>query len=411
MQYIWIIWTWIRSHPKKSAAIVLLLLVGAGITKYWLHSVSVAHSEERIIFLGGTRGDDRYANIVLVHGLDGHARETWTADNGFFWPDALAKRFPRFGVWSVAYDAQASQWLGASMPIADRSVNLLTQLRLNKLGNQPIIFVGHSLGGIVIKQMMSDAFTMNDEDWKEIGDQTRGIVFLATPHAGSDIASVLTRLGAAIAPNVTLRELNRNEAALRHLNMWYRDNLTGRGIATGVLYESLPVPPLVVDATSADPGITGVKPIPVQANHKTICKPASEEELTYRYVVDFIERTLPTGPPKWDISFAEFLNSFEKLRNDDLKLQAFMKEHVGQKVAWSATVVKVYRNGNSPSLAIGERVDGRFQDQVLANFSPGAFPESAMTGDKIEIEGIIDVRSSQAGVIISRCKRILSKSR
>jgi hypothetical protein len=41
---------------------------------------------------------------------------------------------------------------------------------------------------------------------------------------------------------------------------------------------------LVVNESSADPGLPGVIPIPVDANHISICKPESRDKLVYSRV-------------------------------------------------------------------------------------------------------------------------------
>jgi hypothetical protein len=46
---------------------------------------------------------------------------------------------------------------------------------------------------------------------------------------------------------------------------------------------------MVVDPTSADPGITGVVPRSVDADHVSICKPTSRQHLVYRYVLQQLQ--------------------------------------------------------------------------------------------------------------------------
>jgi hypothetical protein len=46
---------------------------------------------------------------------------------------------------------------------------------------------------------------------------------------------------------------------------------------------------LVVNETTADPGIVGVIPIPVDENHVSICKPASKDSQIYRRVKRLVE--------------------------------------------------------------------------------------------------------------------------
>ena len=48
----------------------------------------------------------------------------------------------------------------------------------------------------------------------------------------------------------------------------------------------------MAEQTAADPGIPGVRPIPVDENHVTICKPTSKEARIYRQVKRLIQHSL-----------------------------------------------------------------------------------------------------------------------
>ncbi|MGR9108528.1 MAG: hypothetical protein ACU843_16540 [Gammaproteobacteria bacterium] len=52
---------------------------------------------------------------------------------------------------------------------------------------------------------------------------------------------------------------------------------------------------MVVEPSSADPGITGVNPVTIDADHLTTCKHASKDEIVYRGVKRFLEQTLLPG--------------------------------------------------------------------------------------------------------------------
>ena len=52
---------------------------------------------------------------------------------------------------------------------------------------RPIIFIAHSLGGIIVKQALVWAHT--EPRYQTIKDHTLGIVFFGTPHRGSDKAN------------------------------------------------------------------------------------------------------------------------------------------------------------------------------------------------------------------------------
>src|SRR5208283_181851 len=66
-------------------------------------------------------------NVVFVHGLGGHVYDTWRrgADDATFWPLWLAEDIEGLTVYSLAYDAPPTNWLGTAMPLQDRAVNVL----------------------------------------------------------------------------------------------------------------------------------------------------------------------------------------------------------------------------------------------------------------------------------------------
>lgn len=51
------------------------------------------------------------------------------------------------------------------------------------------MFVVHSLGGLVVKKSLCLSASQNQERLKRIGQCTRAIAFLGTPHRGSDLAA------------------------------------------------------------------------------------------------------------------------------------------------------------------------------------------------------------------------------
>jgi hypothetical protein len=60
----------------------------------------------------------------------------------------------------------------------DRAINLLDAMESSKFGVRPLSFVVHSLGGIIVKQMLRTA--ERNERLRKLLTSTRGIVFLAT---------------------------------------------------------------------------------------------------------------------------------------------------------------------------------------------------------------------------------------
>jgi hypothetical protein len=143
------------------------------------------------------------------------------------------------------------------------------------------------MGGVVVKKMLQVASTSGDE-YSRFARTIRGVLFLATPHTGSDPA----RLGEFLKflrPTASVHELRAQEPQLRDLNIWYRNHCAQLGIRNKVYFETRQTKGMiVVDAVAADPGIAGVIPIPIDASHVDISKPASRDEMVYLGARQFV---------------------------------------------------------------------------------------------------------------------------
>ena len=238
---------------------------------------------------------DCLADVVFVHGLDGDGRSTWhpKGEPDKFWPLWLAEDLPRTAVWSVDYEASSIAWKGATMPLVDRATNLLDLLSLDGIGERPVVFVCHSLGGLVVKQMMRSGADFGNALYARMAANTKAIVFISTPHSGANIANWISHLGALLRTTVTLDELKAHDPALRNLNTWYRNRNAEPAVRTTVYCEKQALAGiLVVDETSADPGIPGVVPVPLDEDHASICKPASRSAQLYKGVKQAIKVAL-----------------------------------------------------------------------------------------------------------------------
>ncbi|KAH8878672.1 hypothetical protein GQ53DRAFT_81806 [Thozetella sp. PMI_491] len=154
---------------------------------------------------------DAKFQIVAVHGLGAHPDHTWTANSArvnagrpekvHLLRDLLKHDFPDARVLSFAHN---SDWLidapvKTARQIGDR---LLEQLKANQPAQRlPTIFIGHSFGGIIIKEALRKPGS------REIMDDTCGIIFLGTPHQGSSVSvlgAVMAFLTGFLGSNATL---------------------------------------------------------------------------------------------------------------------------------------------------------------------------------------------------------------
>ncbi len=245
--------------------------------------------------VSGCDNQERVGDIVFVHGLDGDARSAWrpAGSQGPTWPEWLGQDLPDAGVWLLGYEVPSSAWRGHTMPLVDRATNALALMDTEGLGDRPIAFVTHSMGGLLVKQLLRHGRDYGDQNWRRIADATRGIVFLSTPHSGSDIAGWVKHLGLVMRSTVSVEELRAHDPRLRELNLWFRNNLQAMRILVEVYCEKIPMHGfVVVNETSADPGIAGVVPVPLDEDHVSIAKPASEDSLLYKRTLRFIRGCL-----------------------------------------------------------------------------------------------------------------------
>jgi triacylglycerol esterase/lipase EstA (alpha/beta hydrolase family) len=137
-------------------------------------------------------------NVVFVHGLGGSAYSTWrrSKSGSNFWPEWLARDIPGVAAWTLSYEAAPTNWIGIAMPIQDRAKNVLESLLgCRELRGAPLVFVCHSLGGLVVKQVVraADGRRAYSTEAQAFLKMVKGIVFVATPHTGSMQARLLQR--------------------------------------------------------------------------------------------------------------------------------------------------------------------------------------------------------------------------
>ncbi len=265
-----------------------------------IRDLDAAHQARRggLSRVSGCENETRTGDVVFVHGLNGDAVGTW-CHNGdesrFFWPRWLGQSLPGVGVWLLGYDAQAIRFKHVSMELKDRAAGALNTLNNERLGDFPIVFICHSMGGLLVKEMLRRAANNNiPPEWKKVKKRTAGILFLGTPHHGSEVASVLHSIVRLAGLPCDIKELRAHDPYLRELNDWFRENVNLKRMRLMSCFETHCTGPcVVVDKSSTDLQIAGVPPIPINgANHVTICKPQSESADVYKTAKRFVEDAL-----------------------------------------------------------------------------------------------------------------------
>ncbi|KAM4816543.1 protein SERAC1 isoform X3 [Urocitellus parryii] len=215
------------------------------------------------------------------------------------WPKTwLARDCPALRIISVEYDTALSDWR-AGCPaerktIAFRSNELLLKLRAAGVGDRPMIWISHSMGGLLVKKMLLEA--SQKPEMSPIISNTRGIIFYSVPHHGSHLAEYSVNIRYLLFPSLEVKELSKDSPALKTLQDDFLEFAKDKSFQVLSFVETQPtyigsmIKLHVVPVESADLGIGEL--IPVDVNHLNICKPKKKEAFLYQRTLQFIRETL-----------------------------------------------------------------------------------------------------------------------
>ncbi|KAK3942073.1 protein SERAC1 [Diplogelasinospora grovesii] len=265
------------------------------------------------------------ADIILVHGLGGGPEKTWTSKDKekVFWPtDLLPKslegQHANILVYGYNADVSTSLWLSKRPSrnyVQQHAQNLVSHLTAyrkdQKTTKRPIIWIAHSLGGIVVKKALLYSSELQNDDqeaYRSVYVSTYALIFLGTPHTGSDAASwgvmlqcmARTTLPVIIYTEPTLvRTLKKDSETLTTINTQFLQIYEKFKIHA--YYESLATEIagfkfVVVDYSSATPPLPNVTPYGIEATHSGMCKFANEDAPGYRNVATAIREWVAEAP-------------------------------------------------------------------------------------------------------------------
>ena len=169
-------------------------------------------------------GAEPTVDIIFVHGLnplghEDHAKTTWQHKNKTLWPaDLLKKEIPTARCIIFAWNSSILK-NSSNTPAAYHAQSLLdgVQNKRNedKERHRPLIFVAHSMGGLLVKQALVHA-QLDETRYSCIRASTYSLVFFATPHRGGNYVTI-AQIAAAFCSAITghpssslLKSLERN---------------------------------------------------------------------------------------------------------------------------------------------------------------------------------------------------------
>ncbi|VUC23865.1 unnamed protein product [Clonostachys rosea] len=288
----------------------------------------------------GRDGPSRY-NIIFVHGLKGHPKHTWgrettgatktdqtahigsirkiapirsllksrkttnastsEADNQSkpFWPEEfLARDLPDARIWTYGYNADVIQGMFQASnknSISQHGRDLSAQVERDIDNHLPIVFIAHSLGGILVKI----AIHLSDK----CRSQTRLIIFLGTPHRGSRLAdwgkilSDLSRVALQEPNSKILRGLQVDSEVLENIHEEFKVHAAKCGFKIysfqeGRAPEKLGINHKIVDDFSSKMDLhRGLETVQsMDADHRQIAKCSNKEDPRYRAILGVLKQ-------------------------------------------------------------------------------------------------------------------------
>ncbi len=229
--------------------------------------------------------------VIFLHGVLSSIESCWRHENGAFWPDLLmdTAETQQSGVYVFAY---RSTIFSGTYRLGDVVDALKEQMRLDEIfGCHTIIFVAHSMGGIVARKLI----VSRAADFQEHGI-TIGLFLVASHSLGSHYANLLAPLARAMnhtqadalrfsQTNSWLMDLDREFINLKESDML---QLIGKELVEDqfLILKGFIKRQVVQPFSGAKYFGEAIK-IP-GSDHSSIAKPESSDALQHRLLVRFI---------------------------------------------------------------------------------------------------------------------------
>ncbi|MEZ9471114.1 esterase/lipase family protein [Vibrio lentus] len=214
------------------------------------------------------------SKLVFVHGFYG-GKDTW----GKF-PELL-KSTADCSVSLYGFDSSYIPFFGNSTSVHQLAEGLLSELKANKCFDvEDLILVGHSLGGLVIRQLLLNL------EMKKTQHNITKVAFFGVPHDGSGFANLVSNL--PLLRCNKLRALNKDGTFIEQLNdQWSYANLNSKFEIMSVVGGK----DAIVSSNSAKSIFRSHEvETNIDAGHVNLVKPKDENDLSFKLLKDFIQK-------------------------------------------------------------------------------------------------------------------------
>lgn len=232
--------------------------------------------------------------FVFIHGFFSDSTSCWTSYNGAYWPDLVSTdmRLGNPSIYMAGYYTDVDSGAYSVADCAREVVDGLTRPGVDgtaaPLSKFNLVFVAHSLGGIVLRYML-------EHNRELFSDKNVALILIASPSFGSDYATSLRSL-AYFYKNRLATQLKRANASLVDLDDRFKALLDKKLIPSLVGAEAIEhhflfklkwlpgFQPIVPKESAAR--YFGASRTLAGTDHSSCVKPSSLDHVAHQFLID-----------------------------------------------------------------------------------------------------------------------------
>ncbi|KAI9668489.1 MAG: hypothetical protein M1829_005367 [Trizodia sp. TS-e1964] len=272
-------------------------------------------------------------DICFVHGLTGNRISTWTAPGQSTpWPKTLLPPvLSKARILSYGYNAYIVQKsVASSNRLIDHAKNLLNDLTTDRAccsaSSRPLIFVAHSLGGLVCKEAIRLSRNNPELHLQGIFKQVKGIIFMGTPHRGAWMANWAKIPASALG---LMKSTNKSLLGILETDNQFLEAIQGsfwemvrelreggRRFEVTCFFEELPLPLVGTVVSKESATLEGYNSFSIYADHREMVKFHSAEDNGFKRLLGELVR--------WHAQVSTATISYQEYEMDERDRQCLM---------------------------------------------------------------------------------------
>ncbi|KAI3382806.1 hypothetical protein SNEBB_005114 [Seison nebaliae] len=232
----------------------------------------------QLIYPLQTFDEEPVVDVILLHGLQGSLFYSWRLLHSenlthFCWPKlSLENEEYKYRIIGANFETRLSDWNmkcsteQKNRSIINRATIIEEELRRLDVGKRPIIWLCHSMGGIILKEILQHNFF----------DATHSIIFFSVPHFGSPLATLSSFISYVTKPSIEVQNLSKNNHYLLELHASFMEMIRDYPINIISFSENQPTKlspgysVVIVPKEYSD--IASGNHYELERNHITVCK-------------------------------------------------------------------------------------------------------------------------------------------